>query len=583
MTISVKYHINKPLITFSIFCCLLLGLGNAFGQDLSNIGKGKAIGISGGINVNQVGYFASGIEQRRDPYNYFLAGNLNISLYGWSVPLSFSYSNQNSGFQQPFNQYGLSPTYKWITLHAGYRSLTFSKYTLNGHLFLGGGVDITPIEKLKITALFGRFQKAVEEDSTVQNNLPAYKRLGGGFKIAYGDSKDYVNLSIFKAKDEENSLANAPIVNDINPEENLTIGIGFGKVLAKRWVIKGEFASSAITQDTRSEEVSSGNIYDQLSFAFRPRVSSSYYQAFNAAIQYKIKGAGFGIAYEKVDPGYRTLGSYFFNNNFENISFTNTVATLKNKLRVNWRLGVQRNNLDNADLNTLRRISGALNVNYAHSPKMVYTFSYTNFRTVVNFRSQFDQINQVNPFQNLDTLNFRQVAQNANLNTNFVLNDSKEKRQNLNVNVSFQKTSDEQANLEQPTGAKFYNINSSYSRAFSPTFSLNFAFNANITNTALNDNSIFGPSIGLRRTFLDRKLSSNLSVSFNNSYNNGALTSKVANLRLSGNYTFKEKHQFSLNVTGINRFTAGQDENRVEMRFREFTFQFGYNYSFGTN
>jgi len=38
------------------------------------------------------------------------------------VSYSFSYifSNQQSSFQQPFNQYGLHPTYKWITGHIGY-------------------------------------------------------------------------------------------------------------------------------------------------------------------------------------------------------------------------------------------------------------------------------------------------------------------------------------------------------------------------------------------------------------------------------------------------------------------------------
>src|SRR5690606_7240282 len=130
-------------VAIVIALLLVSSRNQLYAQNLEGIGRGNAFGLSGGINANNVFYHANGIEERRDPNNYFLSGNLNISIYDWSVPLSFAYSDQHSSFQQPFNQYGLSPTYKWITLHGGYRSMSFSDYTVNGHLFLGGGFDIT--------------------------------------------------------------------------------------------------------------------------------------------------------------------------------------------------------------------------------------------------------------------------------------------------------------------------------------------------------------------------------------------------------------------------------------------------------
>src|SRR5688500_5438389 len=120
---------------------------SSHGQNLESIGKEKPIKISGGIAANQIFYTASGIESRRDPYSYFLTGNINFGLYGWNVPLSFSLSNQNVSFQQPFNQYSIHPSYKWITAHVGYTSMMFSPYTLSGHIFKGAGVDLTPGEK----------------------------------------------------------------------------------------------------------------------------------------------------------------------------------------------------------------------------------------------------------------------------------------------------------------------------------------------------------------------------------------------------------------------------------------------------
>jgi hypothetical protein len=571
---NAKYRL---LILTLGFVCLLSIQSNA--QNLENIGKGNALTINGGINANQVLYFATGVEDRRDPYNYFLSGNLTFGLYGWTVPLTFSYSNQNSSFQQPFNQYGLSPTYKWLTIHAGYRSLTYSKYTLNGHLFLGGGVEASPWKKVKVTAMYGRFQKAVEEDTLDTGNVPAYQRMGGGIKVSIGDSKNFVDLIAFKAQDDENSLLNTPVSSEISPQENLVLGANFGTVIAQRIVLKGEYANSAITEDTRAENVTSGKVYDNLNFAFRPKVSSSYYQAYNGSLQYKLKFTAIGISYERVDPGYQTLGSYFFNNNLENIAFTNSLILLNKKARVNWRMGMQRNNLDNQELSSMKRLSGAVNINFMATPKLVYNASYTNFSTVVNFRSQFDLINQVSPYENLDTLNYRQVAQNANLSMNYIINDSKEKRQNLTFNVAYQVTNDEQAQTEQPTGAEFYNINSSYMLNLGPDgWTFNIAANANLNQSVANNSAIFGPSISARKSFLEKKLSTTITFSINNAYTNNQLTNRVANLRSALNYTLLEKHQFTLNLTGVNRFSPQNEEQR---KFSEFTAQMGYSYNFG--
>jgi hypothetical protein len=572
-------RLSKLFLLLVVLMAVFTGTSSV-AQNLENIGKGKAIGLSGGINANTVFYGASGIDGRRDPFNYFLSGNLNISLYDWSVPLTFSYSNQQTSFHQPFNQYGLSPTYKWVTLHAGYRSMTFSNYTMNGHLFLGGGFDITPNEMLKVSAFYGRLQKAVKEDTIDTGNVPAYQRMGGGVKVTVGDQKNFVDMIMFKANDEQHSLENPPLKSDVDPEENLVLGFNFGALLLEKLALKGEFASSAISKDTRSEEALAGNMYDKIHFAFRPRASSSYYKALKGTLQYSFTNVGVGLAYERIDPGYRTLGAYYFNNNLESFAATTSAILFQKKARVNGQVGLQRNNLDRDELNTMNRISGAVNINYQVSPRLTYNLGYSNFQTVINFRSQFDYINQVNPYANMDTLNYRQIAQNANGSVNYVINESKERRQNISVNVAYQKTSDEQASVEQPTGANFYNLNSNYTIALGEkNLTLNVAANANVTKSMQADNTIFGPSASVRKTFFDKKLSTNATVSYNNSYLNGVKSSSVTNIRMGANYTWKEKHQFDLSLTQINRVSP---QSSVQKKFNELTIQLGYNYNFST-
>ncbi len=104
-------------------------------QDLGQIGEGKALKVNGGISFSQLYNTAFGGDLTREPYSYYLNGNINFSIYGLSIPLSFNFSNEQFGYSQPFNQYGISPTYEWITLQAGYTSMSFSPYTLSGHLF----------------------------------------------------------------------------------------------------------------------------------------------------------------------------------------------------------------------------------------------------------------------------------------------------------------------------------------------------------------------------------------------------------------------------------------------------------------
>jgi hypothetical protein len=569
---------SSNLRLFVIVAILSTSFHKLNAQNLENIGRGKAFGLSGGVNANNVFYHANGIENRRNPNNYFLSGNLNLSIYDWSVPISFSYSDQNKSFQQPFNQYGLSPTYKWITLHGGYRSMMFSNYTVSGHLFLGGGFDITPTEKIKVSGFYGRLQKAVEEDTAKQSNLPAYERNGGGVKFTYGTQKDFISAIIFKAVDNRTSLSSEPVYADVTPQENLVLGLDFGTVLLKRLTFKGEVATSAMTKDVRAEAIHAGNLFDKLPFGFNPRASSSYYQAYKSTLQYAMKNVGVGLAYERVDPGYRTLGAYYFNNNLESFSVTSAATLFEKKARVSGQVGVQRNNLNHDQLNTMNRLSGSININYLVSPRLVYNVSYSNFQTVINFRSQFVVINQATPYENMDTLNFRQLSQNANGNVNYVLNESKERRQNVNVNLSYQKTSDEQANIKQPSGADFYNVNSSYTLLIAEyNATINIAANANYTRAAGSENKIYGPTASIRKTYFNKKLSTNATISYNNAYQNDRLTSKVTNLRISGGYTLKEKHQFDLNLTRLNRFSA---RSETQQRFNELTIQVGYSYNF---
>src|SRR5882762_8583109 len=122
------------ILSYLSLCCLW---GNVCAQQVEQMLHARPVALSGNISLTSIFYKADGIPNRYLPFNYVIAGSPVLSLYGMQIPVSFVIGRQQSSFSQPFNQFGLSPSYKWVTIHAGYRSLVFSPYTLAGHTFLG--------------------------------------------------------------------------------------------------------------------------------------------------------------------------------------------------------------------------------------------------------------------------------------------------------------------------------------------------------------------------------------------------------------------------------------------------------------
>jgi hypothetical protein len=560
-----------PLVFLSI-------VANA--QNIESIGKEKPLAISGGVSLNQIFYGVSGIEFRRDPYTYFASGNVNFSLYGWSVPLSFSVSNQNTSFQQPFNQYSLHPTYKSVTAHLGYTSMSYSPYTVSGHIFLGGAVDVAPEGKWNFSGLYGRFLKDVEPDTVNENaTTPAFKRMGYGFKSSYADGKNSVDVILFYAKDDINSIQPIPDSLSIFPEENLVVSLGAGTTLFKNLVLRGEIASSALTRDTRAIKSENENALASVPFLYQSRESSSYYKAYKTALNYQQPSYTIGVAYERVDPQYKTLGAYFFNSDLENITLNTTASFFQSKITVAASGGKQRDNLDDSKISTLRRLVGSLNLNYVPSQKLNFSATYSTFQTYTNIRSQFVDINQLTPYENLDTLNFTQLSKNATLNAAYSFGADKSKTQNINFNVAYQGAADEQGGVPQNSGNKFYNANAAYAVNLVPQ-STTLAVSINITVTdamAGADTKTLGPTASIGKSFFNKKVRTTLSSSYNTSYTDGNQTNTFINGRFSASVSIQKKHNINVSSVVVNRKNLMESGSKS---FTEFTGTLGYAYSF---
>lgn len=546
--------------------------------DLETFGKSSPFKVGGGISASSV-FYSSNQRNNREPFTYYAQGNLNFSYYNFSIPVSYSYSNQGEklGYQLPFNfnRLSLHPKYKWITAHIGDVNMTFSPYTLSGHQFTGGGVELTPSKGFTFSAMYGRLLKATEpvED---ERAVVAYQRMGYGFKTVFEQDKYSVGVSTFYASDRENSIDINPDEEGVLPKENLVLGFEGSVDLSKNLELRAEYATTAITQDTRAQETSSGK-KGLLGSFFKNRASTEYYNAYKLGVNYSFYQANLGVNYERVDPGYETLGAYFFNNDFEYITLNLSRPLFNNKVNLSFNVGFQRDDLDDQKANPTSRFVGAANATYTASERLTFTGSYSNFSTYTNVRTnQFDDINDDNLLDNAtDSLNYKQISQNANLNINYILSSSKTKKENVNLNYNVSDIANEQGGIVRIGDAStFHNIATSYTIGFTElNLNITPSLNGTYNTIGREDATTWGPTLSVKKGFFDNKLKSVLASSYNKTENTGG-TTNITNFRGGVSYILLEKHNFSLNAVQLFRTTP------TVSGLKEFTATFSYNYSF---
>ncbi|MEP2278199.1 hypothetical protein [Maribacter sp.] len=547
-----------------------------FSQSISfdQLGKEKWLRYNGGISANGVYY--DGTANRQN-LTYFLNGNINFNVAGvYNIPLSFTYSNQDFNFPNPFkyNRLSLHPSYKWATAHIGDVNMTFSPYTLSGHQFTGGGFDLNPEGKFQISAMYGRLLRATEYNEEVPQAITAYNRKGYGIKTAYDFDFMKLGLIFFKASDDHNSLNNPfPVEIGLSPKDNAVVSFESEFRLLEKAKIRIEYAISGVTEDTQLTDAREKN--GILSFLLDENISTNYFNALNVSFDYPAGNGTIGAGYERIDPDYKTLGAYFFNNDLENITVNASQTIFNNKLNLSVNAGLQQDNLNNAKSSDQQRIVSAVNASYTASEKLNLNGSYSNFQSYTNIRDQFDYINQVGQFDNVDTLNYRQISQNANLGANYIIKQTETKQHSTNLNIVYQNSNNQQEGETIDGGdSKFYNGMAGYTLGY-PEQSLNISLAANVSyNTVAEDkNTTAGPTLSIGKHFFDKQLRTNFSSSYNTSFANGEQQGDVLNFRLGSSYLWLEKHNLNLNFLMLFR-------NSQLNTGRDLTITFGYSYAF---
>lgn len=573
---------NRSRILYLCTAALLLPLLSSAQQvDLEHIrdlfGKGKPLKVNGGVSASTV--FNSGSGGGRQPFSWFLNGNVNTNILGRiNLPFSFNLTNAGAGYSYPTmpNRLSLHPSYKGVTAHIGDVAMSFSPYTLNGHQFTGVGLDIAPKQTWSISVMYGRLLRAVDYDSTNRNILPTYRRMGYGAKLALQQQNYALSINFLRAQDFKDPMQYIPDSLHIYPKANLAVSLAGMLRPAKGLELTVEYANSAMKLDKRDYHPTRSGRGNLLENVFMYDIKNTqFFKAIRAGMNYAIHKSVIGVGYERIDPGYQTLGTYYMNNDLENITVNLSQPLLHDKATISGNVGYQRDDLNHTKAGATFRMVSAVNATYMPNEKWNANFTYSNFQTYTHIKPQFDYINQTNPYENMDTLNFKQISQSAGLTLTYILKSNKKKSHNINLNLSVQDAADIQNDvLWKGNGSRFYNSSTAYTLLLIPRqMSITGAFNLSYNTIGRDDFLTLGPTFGVNTRLFDKKMTAGFNSSYNSSTSNGQQQGQVLNLRVNAAYLFMKKHNLNMNAVHQTRWTPKGKASNV-------TATVGYNYSF---
>ena len=538
-------------------------------QNLEGLSRQKPVLLSGGLTARTIFYDANGIPNRRQPFSYIFTGSPTISIFNsFTIPISFTYSEQDRSFRQPFNQFGMSPYYKWITIHAGYRNINYSQFTLAGHTILGAGIELHP-GIFRFGFITGRFNRATPVDTSSKSFQPfTYSNHGTAAKIGIGKGVDFFEVSMLKAKDDINSV-HPPVdyIGIVTPGENIVVGINGQIKFLKNFTFALEAATSLYTRNlensTPLSDSTNKGITKILGNFISTNSTTERYNAIQTSLLYHEKIFSAKLQYRRVDPDYKTMGAYFFNNDIENITFAPSLNLLKNKFRFGGSIGFQHDNLLKQKQTTSSRVIGSANLSAELNEHFGIDFSYSNYSNT--------QLRKTILLGN--TFRIAQVSENYSFTPRYILASEKFVHSvifsaNYNIFSSVDKTID---NLSD-TKSNNYFLN--YQVTVVPR-NLTYTFNLNYTDvkSASYEDGNYGVTLGVNKVLNNSKLTAGWLGSFLKGLH-GKSTGLILNQNVTVNYRINKHHSFGTTISYINNksqqtlITPSYSEWQADLNYR---------------
>ncbi len=381
--------------------------------------EGPVLKLSGRLNVALLTSYSNSDIRRLDPLAWRLNGQLNFDFYGVNVPVNMLMSSKSTVFNYQLPAYhfvGISPSYKWVKLHLGNSNVNFSPYTFAGQSFSGLGTELSP-GSWRLKVFQGTLQRTdVNTLAQRQDVERTFKRRAWGVQGGIDLGKEKLLLSLLKVKDQTKTGDRDSTL--LKPMENLVIGLAGRKQISPIIYLSIDYAWSFLTRNTFSPQRSSEQTPWSALGLISMRNSTGSYKALKTSVGVKTNFGHLEVRHEKIDPGYRSLGTLFFNDDLENITISSALSAFRKKLKLAAQIGVQRNNLSGFESNSQNRWIGTVNASFLASQQLNLNANYSNFSSTNRLRFSND------PLQILDSIKLVLVNQQLSLSGNYRLDES---------------------------------------------------------------------------------------------------------------------------------------------------------------
>jgi hypothetical protein len=554
-----KIHI----LDFTILLAFLGCIGILHAQDLSQIGKTNPVIFSGSVNVQAGPYlfFGDG-DPRNDPFWWQVNGSPSVNIYGWQIPFSFNYGSRNRSFSQPFNRYGVSPYYKWLTLHAGYRSIRMNPYVMSGIQFLGGGVEMNP-KGFRFSAFYGRFAKPIAQDTNATITAApdaAFQRMGYGAKVGVGNRRSYFDISLVKVYDEVKSIAVLDSTS-LKPQDNVALGLSSRLAISKRISFNMDLGLSLLNRDLNLVVLDTIQQLNPFPRFFQPRIGVQLLKAGNASLNFNHKNFSLKVQAKQVDPDYRALAAFYQQTDIRSLTIEPAIRLMKNKIKLSGSIGKQQDNITGRKAYTSVRTISSANLGLQPSKNYNLNLSFSNYGT-----AQEQGLRVVN-----DTFRVAQNNLSLGLSQNYTV-INKLRSMNFTMNASYQELQDLNPFGTYATGENqvwFLNMNANHIR-LRDNFGLLGGVNVSHNSFYTGSYFLVGPTIGASKPFRNDKLRTSLNVSYNKGFQSGQAAGSTLNSFATVAYQLKKSHQFNLTINALHNstpFVSPSGGSFTEVRF----------------
>ena len=546
-----------------VFGLLLSATSHA--QNIDQIRDADPLVITGAVGTQNTYRYSSG-SNYSSPLSNTLYANLNISIYGFAMPFSLYYTNNNLDFNYPQISFSLTPSYKHWTGYLGESSMAMSNYVMNMS-FYGVGVEYNDGKRWRGGAFYGRLRKAINDDPTDPFARSAqYKRMGWGVKAGYGSGKNYLDLYLLYAYDCLNSL-DETWQNRVAPQDNVVVGLK-GCVTPFRWMnFTANAAASVFSSDTRAQKVATETSFDKV---FDVRYSTLMRFAGDANMNLTFNGFTSSINYRFIQPDYTSLGNYYMSNNYHSLGLS-TSGTLFRKLSLSATFNGQADNLTKEQMYTTQGFIYAANASMRLGEHLSLAAGYNGY-----LQSQADGVCKVN-----DTTEVRRVMNSFSFTPSYAY-DTELLGHNASLSASYTENKDLNKFATGESDVKTMAFGASYGMDIHP-WELNLMLSLSHQQSRgfkTRYSSEVG-SLTLSRSFLQEK---NLNVSLTGTLAYNEVRRQSKNLSMGCNfglgYTLAKVHVFSA-AGSFNKFgDVNITKTRSNLDMTDISLSLSYAYTF---